>query len=215
MRHRSRGGENVDRVIADGYDWQEIGDDRYDVVLCSQVLEHTRYPWRVTQEIARVLRPRGLTLLIAPSAGHVHRYPEGCFRYYPDGLPALVAAAGLQVVEFYVQHRRVYRDNTWLDAVAVAQKPLRAPLDAGRERARLELGRLALKSGLGPDHLASVDFAPTTSAPSPFADVAASGPGSAFADHDAMLARKLDPLRRLREARRHLSRAIKTLTRRV
>ena len=46
-------GENVDLVVADGYDWKEISDDRYDVVLCNQVLEHARYPWRLTQEIAR------------------------------------------------------------------------------------------------------------------------------------------------------------------
>jgi len=208
-------GENVDLVIADGYDWQEISDDRYDVVLCSQVLEHARYPWRLTQEIARVLRPRGLTLLIAPSAGHVHRYPEDCFRYFPDGLPALVFAAGLQVIESHVQQRLIYRSNIWLDAVTVAQKPLRAPQEAGQERARLELGRLSLKSDLSPDHLKGVDFAPKASAPSPFADLAVSNPGRTFADHDATLARKFDPLRRLGEARRELSRAIKALTRRI
>jgi SAM-dependent methyltransferase len=208
-------GDNVDLVLADGYDWKEIDDDRYDVVLCSQVLEHARFPWRLTQEIARVLRPRGLALLIAPSAGHVHRYPEDCFRYFPDGLPALAAAAGLQIVESHVQQRPVYRSNIWLDAMAVAQKPLRAPPDAGRERARLELNRLAVKSDLDPEHLKSVDFAPKMASPSRIADLAGSSPGRAFADRDAMLARQFDPLRRLGEARRHLSRAIKTLTRRI
>jgi SAM-dependent methyltransferase len=208
-------GENVDLVVADGYDWKEIVDDRYDVVLCSQVLEHARYPWRLMQEIARVLRPRGLVLMIAPSAGPVHRYPEDCFRYFPDGLPALASAAGLRIVESHVQQRLVYRSNIWLDAVAVAQKPLRAPQEAGRERARLELGRLALKSDLSPDHLKNVDFAPKTSAPSRLTDLAGASPPRGFADRDAMLARQFDPLRRLGEARRHLSRAITTLVRRT
>jgi SAM-dependent methyltransferase len=208
-------GDNVDLVIADGNDWREINDDSYDVILCSQVLEHARYPWRVTQEIARVLRPRGLTLLIAPSAGHVHRYPEDCFRYFPDGLSALAAAAGLQVVEAHVQALLSYRSNIWLDAVAVAQKPLRAPQEAGRERARLELLRLALKADLSPDGLTGVDFAPRTSPQSPFADLAPSSPGHAFSDHDATLARKFDPLRRVGEARRHLSRAVRALKGRI
>jgi len=168
----------------------------------------------LTQD-ARVMRPRALTLLIAPSTGHVHRYPEDCFHYYPDGFPALVSAAGLQVVESHVQHRLVYRSNIWLDAAAVAQKSLRSPLEADRERARLELSRLALKSDVIPDDLTSVDFAPKLSAPSPFADFAAFSPGHSFADRDATLARKFDPLRHLGEAIRHLSRAIKILTRRI
>jgi SAM-dependent methyltransferase len=50
-------GENVDLQVSDGYDWKMVEDDSFDVVLCSQVLEHTRYPWRLTQEMARVLRP--------------------------------------------------------------------------------------------------------------------------------------------------------------
>jgi SAM-dependent methyltransferase len=206
-------GENVDLVMADGYDWKEIFDNSYDVVLCSQVLEHTRYPWRLVQEIARVLRPRGVALLIAPSTGHVHRYPEDCFRYFPDGFAALASTAGLLVIESHVQQRPVYRSNIWLDAVAVLQKPVRSPLEAGRERARLELGRLILKSDLSPEHLAMVDFAPKVSKSSPFAELAVSSPGHVFADHDAALARKFDPLRRLAEGKRHLSRAIKVLTR--
>jgi SAM-dependent methyltransferase len=208
-------GENVDLVVAESYNWKEIRDDRYDVVLCSQVLEHARYPWRLTQEIARVMRPRGLTFLIAPSAGHVHRYPEDCFRYYPDGLPALVSAAGLQLVEAHVQQRPVYRSNIWRDAIAVAQKPLRSPQEAGRERARLELGRLAMNPDVSPDDLKSIDFTPKASALSPFANFATFSPGRTFADHDATLARKFGPLRRLGAARRDLSNAIKALTRRI
>jgi len=206
-------GENVDLQVSDGYDWKIIEDDSYDVVLCSQVLEHTRYPWRLTQEIARVLRPLGLAFLASPSAGHVHRYPEDCFRYYPDGLSALAAAAGLQVVEAHVQHRIVYRSNMWLDALLVAQKPMRSPDEAGRERARLQLNRLATRARLRPEDLADVDFSPRISRPSQFADFSALAPKSAFIDRDAALARKIDPVRRLIEAQRYLSRAIKVLTR--
>ncbi len=206
-------GENVDLVVPDGYDWKEIDDDQYDVVLCSQVLEHTRYPWRLTQEIARVLRPRGLAFLIAPSAGHVHRYPEDCFRYFPDGLPALAHAAGLQIVEAHVQQRLAYRSNIWLDAAAVVQKPMRSPQEAGRERARLELSKLSLKRDLDPDDLETVDFTPKTSVASPFADLSSSGPGRAFAGRDALLAQKFAPVRRLSDARMYVSRAIKMLVR--
>ena len=165
-------GPNVDQVVADAYEWREFKDNSFDVVLCSQVLEHSRYPWRIVEQIARVLRPSGLTFMIAPSAGHVHRYPEDCFRYYPDGLPALAENAGLQVIDAHVQSRPVYRSNIWLDAMLVGQKP-----GSG------EFPQLA--------------------------------PRDSFKARDAELAEKFDPLRRIEHVRTHLSRALKSLTRRV
>lgn len=206
-------GPNVDLVVEDGYDWREIEDDSHDVVLCSQVLEHTRYPWRLVQEIARVLRPRGLAFLITPSRGHVHRYPEDCFRYYPDGLPALGHAAGLAVIEAHVQTRSVYRSNLWLDAAAVLQKPLLGPVEAGQARARLDLARLSMKPDVTAQDLAAVDFAARITTPSVFGDLASTAPGTAFRDRDAALAKRARLSWRLAETRQHLSRALKTLTR--
>jgi SAM-dependent methyltransferase len=208
-------GENVDLQVSDGYDWKMVEDDSFDVVLCSQVLEHTRYPWRLTQEMARVLRPLGLAFLTSPSTGHVHRYPEDCFRYYPDGLSALAAASGLQVVEAHIQHRLVYRSNLWRDALLIAQKPIRTPDEAGRERARLQLSRLACRSNLLSEHLAEVDFSPRAPRPSQFPDFSKSTSKNVFADRDAALAKTFDPVRRLAEVRRHLSLAVKVLTRSI
>ncbi|MGP9812139.1 class I SAM-dependent methyltransferase [Rhodopseudomonas sp. NSM] len=207
-------GPNVDLVVSDGYDWTEIADDSQDVVLCSQVLEHTRHPWRLVQEIARVLRPRGLVFLAAPSAGHVHRYPEDCFRYNPDGLPALAEAAGLVVIDASVQRRQVYRSNIWRDAVAVAQKPQLEPEQAGRNHARAQLARLSMRADLVPGDLAAVDFAPRSAEPSQIATLAPVR-DSAFERRDAELAGQRDPLRRALQVRSHLSAALKALTRPV
>ena len=206
-------GENVDLLVSDGYNWNALADDSYDVVLCSQVLEHTRYPWRLVQEMSRVLRPRGLAFLAAPSAGHVHRYPEDCFRYYPDGLSALATAAGLLVLEAHVQHRPVYRSNLWLDALLIAQKPQRSAADAGRERGRLQLSRLASSVEVRSEQLAGVDFSPWAPHASPFPDYSASAPRTVLADRDAALAERFDPVRRLTETWRHLSRALRALLR--
>jgi len=121
---------------------------------------------------ARVLRPSGIEFLIAPSSGPIHRYPEDCFRYYPDGLPAIAESAGLQVVDAHVQSRPVYRSNIWLDAMLVGQKP------GSGELPQLE-------------------------------------PRHSFKARDAELAAKFDPLRRIAHVRADLSRALKSLTRRV
>lgn len=199
-------GTNVDVVAANPHEWSEIASDDYDVVLCSQVLEHTRFPWRVAQEIARVLKPRGMALLVAPSAGPVHRFPEDCFRYYPDGLPSLAAGAGLRVVESHVQHRVAYESNLWCDAALAAQKPLLTPEQAGLERARLALAGLSARPTVRPADLETVDFSPYQAQPSVLADAPSLG---AFATRDDELARRY----RLAPRWRALTRAVRGLTR--
>jgi len=117
-------GHNVDVVVADPYRWSEIADASVDVVICNQVLEHAEWFWLTVQEIARVLKPRGLAMLIAPSAGLVHRFPTDCWRFYPDGLPAVARYAGLTVLENHRQMLPLYRkSNRWRDAALIAQKP--------------------------------------------------------------------------------------------
>lgn len=120
-------GPNVDVCVTEAYDWREVPTASVDVVVCSQVFEHARYVWITASEIARVLKPRGLAFIIAPSGGQVHRYPDDCWRFYPDGLPALMDYAGLNTIEAHRQHLPVYRKgNHWRDALVVAQKPERS-----------------------------------------------------------------------------------------
>lgn len=202
-------GPNVDLVVADD-DWREVGSDSRDVVLCSQVLEHTRHPWRVVQEIGRVLRPRGIGFLAAPSAGHVHRYPEDCFRYRPDGLPALARTGGLDVIDANVRQRPLYRNDVRYDAVAVVQKPDLPPAEAGRWHGRRQLGGLSLRDDVGPEDLAAVSFAPHAADPSPIATLAPRDGASVFDDE---LVKRRDPMRRILHVRRHLSATLKALTR--
>lgn len=112
-------GENVDLVVEDAYHWTVLADASVDVVVSGQALEHIEYPWETIREIARVLRPGGLVCLIAPSAGPEHRYPQDCWRIYPDGMRSLASYAGLKVVEIFTDWGLV----PWQDTFAVLQKP--------------------------------------------------------------------------------------------
>ncbi|MEA5440933.1 class I SAM-dependent methyltransferase [Cyanobium gracile] len=115
---------NVDIVPSDPYRWSELTNASFDVVVSGQALEHIDQPWRTVQEIARVLRHGGLAMVIAPSAGPVHRFPLDCWRFYPDGMEALARQAGLDVIETHWDTSYAYPENAfWGEACAILQKP--------------------------------------------------------------------------------------------
>jgi SAM-dependent methyltransferase len=119
-------GPNVDVVAPDPYAWTALPDASVDVVVSGQAFEHIEWPWLTMAEIARVLRGNGLAAIIAPSAGPVHRFPKDCWRFYPDGLPALAAHAGLAVVEQHWDNGYAWPENAfWGESFVLLQRPPR------------------------------------------------------------------------------------------
>jgi ubiquinone/menaquinone biosynthesis C-methylase UbiE len=59
-------------------------DASFDVVLCTEVLEHVPEPMRVIGEIARLLRPGGRLILTAPLGSGIHQQP---FHFYGGYTP--------------------------------------------------------------------------------------------------------------------------------
>src|SRR5690242_11975294 len=53
----------------------------FDIVLCTQVLEHVPRPGRLLGECRRVLRPEGWLLLSAPFYWPIHEEPFDFFRF--------------------------------------------------------------------------------------------------------------------------------------
>jgi SAM-dependent methyltransferase len=71
--------------------------ERYDVVFCTQTLEHIRVPLNVLEEFYRVLKPGGQLWLTAPLYYEEHEAPHDYFRYTKFGLAALLEQAGFAV----------------------------------------------------------------------------------------------------------------------
>lgn len=113
-------GNNVDIVVEDPYDWKEIEDESFDLVISGQAFEHIEYFWITLEEIKRVLKPNGLFFLIVPSTGPVHKNPYDCYRFHEDGMKAMAKYINFQVIEYGNNTDKI--SHPWYDSFLVARK---------------------------------------------------------------------------------------------
>ncbi|WP_407423089.1 class I SAM-dependent methyltransferase [Methanobrevibacter sp.] len=116
-----QGGNNVDIIVTDIYNWFEVEDNKYDVIISGQLFEHLEFFWITMSEIERVLKPGGYVCIIAPSAGPKHggNIPN-CYRFHEDGLRAMAKYVDLEVLDVSVDERKEVAP--WNDACLVAHK---------------------------------------------------------------------------------------------
>jgi SAM-dependent methyltransferase len=81
-----------------------FADGAFEMVVCTEVLEHDARPWRTIAEAARVLRSRGSLLCSARGYDErgcfpIHEYPGDLWRFSLEGVRVLAGDAGLEVVE--------------------------------------------------------------------------------------------------------------------
>lgn len=63
--------------------------DRFDFVLCTEVLEHTLQPFDAVREIHRMLKQGGLAFVSTPFNFRIHGPLPDCWRFTEHGLRAL------------------------------------------------------------------------------------------------------------------------------
>jgi SAM-dependent methyltransferase len=128
-------GSNVDIILDSPYEFPQ-NSNSVDVIISRQTFEHIEYFWLTFQEMARVLKPSGLIFLIAPSRGHVHSYPQDCWRFYPDGYKALAKYCSLELLEVNTDWKPHSAQDSavWGDTVGVFVK--KQPC-AGKNQERL------------------------------------------------------------------------------
>ena len=76
---------------------------RFQVVLCTQVLEHVTDPWAAAREIARLLPVGGQAVVSVPHVWFFHPHPRDHWRFTQQGLLQLVESAGLTPVSLLAQ----------------------------------------------------------------------------------------------------------------
>lgn len=80
-----------------------LPDASVDLLLCTQVLEHTPEPWLALDEFRRVVKPGGYIVLAVPHVWFYHPHPGDYWRVTPEGLDYLCRRSGFDVEELRVQ----------------------------------------------------------------------------------------------------------------
>ncbi|MDD5103613.1 MAG: class I SAM-dependent methyltransferase [Candidatus Peribacteraceae bacterium] len=84
-----REGMKVD-IVTDAHDLRQIPDASFDVVLCTEVLEHLHTPPQAIAEFRRVLKQGGLLLLSTRFIFPLHDVPGDYYRFTKYGLKHLL-----------------------------------------------------------------------------------------------------------------------------
>jgi SAM-dependent methyltransferase len=74
-----------------------FADAVFDAAVNIVTLEHVREPGTVLQELARVLKPGGVLLLVTPLEWEEHQQPHDYYRYTRYGITWLLENAGLTI----------------------------------------------------------------------------------------------------------------------
>lgn len=73
-------------------------DNSYDVIICTQVLEHIEEPQKAINDFYRVLKPNGKLFLTAPQGWGLHGQPYHFFNFTIYGLKSLFQKAGFEII---------------------------------------------------------------------------------------------------------------------
>ena len=115
------GSNNVDIVVTNIYNWFEVEDNTYDVVISGQLFEHLEFFWLTISEIERVLKPGGYVCITTPSSDPKHggNVPN-CYQFQEAGLRAMAKYVDLEIIQTSVDERKEV--NPGNDGCLVAQK---------------------------------------------------------------------------------------------
>ncbi len=112
-------GPNVDLIVDDIYNWREIEDNSYDVIISGQFFELLDFFWLTMGEIERVLKPNGYVCIIVPSSGPNHALDTNGYKFYEDGVRALAKYVDLEIIHASVDNSE--NAKPWHDAYLIAK----------------------------------------------------------------------------------------------
>lgn len=77
-------------IVADIQNMKNVESDRFDSIICTQVLEHVPNPFDAVDELYRILRPGGRLLVTVPFLNNYHMEPDDYWRFTEYALTFLL-----------------------------------------------------------------------------------------------------------------------------
>jgi hypothetical protein len=100
-------GPGVDQQIDLSADFAEVDlaleGKRFKTIFCLSVLEHCQQPFKMCENISKLLEPGGAVYVSAPFSWEFHGYPSDYWRFTPEGLKVLFPD-----LEFPVDYERLH-----------------------------------------------------------------------------------------------------------
>ena len=106
-----------------------VDDERYDLVFCSQVLEHLPDPQTALHEFYRILKPGKALWLSAPLFFAEHEQPYDFYRYTQFGFTHLLQEAGFEVES--IEWLEGYFGTLSYQMITIAREMPSKPADYG------------------------------------------------------------------------------------
>lgn len=80
-----------------------IADDAFEIVLCTQVIEHCLDPWAALRELHRIVKSGGYLIWTVPQVWFYHPHPVDNWRFTPEGVTRLSESSGFEIEQLHVQ----------------------------------------------------------------------------------------------------------------
>lgn len=90
-------GAGVD-AVHHAEDLYRIYPEQFTGVLCSEVLEHVRRPWKALGSLHNTLKPGGWIVITTLTAFPIHGFPDDYWRFTENGLALLLQDAGFREI---------------------------------------------------------------------------------------------------------------------
>ena len=100
-----------------------VSDESFDVILCTEVIEHIPEPFLAIKEMARILKNNGMLLLTAPLGSFIHQKPYHFYSgFTPYWYKEFLPKAGFEIISiesnrgfFSLFGQEAIRFSTFLD----------------------------------------------------------------------------------------------------
>jgi SAM-dependent methyltransferase len=96
---------NIDPEVKSTYtmdsNYMDFADEKFDAVICMQVLEHVQTPQKTLSEIYRVLKQKGTLIISVPFLVEVHNFPGDYWRFSISGIEQILKECGFKNIQAY------------------------------------------------------------------------------------------------------------------